>query len=139
MAIENKLTQFIFTKMGVPTMGKYLDLAAFRHKLVSSNVANVSTPGYRSKDIDFEQEFQKATGKTNHLEGVTTDPGHIPLGAHKGRPPKVNQVQLKEGEMNSVDIDKEVSNMTQNELLYTIGAKMLQRRFEGIKTAITSK
>jgi len=139
MAIENKLTQFIFTKMGVPTMGKYLDLAAFRHKLVSSNVANVSTPGYRSKDIDFEQEFQKATGKTNHLEGVTTDPGHIPLGAHKGRPPKVNQVQLKDGEMNSVDIDKEVSNMTQNELLYTIGAKMLQRRFEGIKTAITSK
>ena len=139
MPVENKLTQYIFNKMGVPTLGKYLDLAAYRHKLVSSNVANASTPGYRAKDIDFQLEFQKATGKTNHLEGATTNAGHIPLGAHKNQPPKVAQDKVEEGEMNSVDIDREVSNMTQNELLYTIGARMMQRRFEGLKTAITSK
>ena len=139
MAIENKLTQFIFTKMGVPTMGKYLDLAAFRHKLVSSNVANVSTPGYRSKDIDFEQEFQKADGKTKHLDGSHHRRRSHSAGRPSGRPPKVNQVQVKEGEMNSVDIDKEVSNMAQNRIVVHDGAKMLQRRFEGIKTAITSK
>ena len=139
MPVENKLTQYIFNKIGVPTLGKYLDLAAHRHKLVSGNVANASTPGYRAKDIDFQQEFQKATGKTNHLEGATTNAGHIPLGSHKNRSPKVAQEKVQEGEMNSVDIDREVSNMTQNELLYTIGARMMQRRFEGLKTAITSK
>lgn len=139
MPVENKLTQYIFNKMGVPTLGKYLDLAAYRHKLVSGNVANASTPGYRAKDIDFQQEFKKATGKTNHLEGVTTNAGHIPLGAHQNRPPRVDQDKVQEGEMNSVDIDREVSNMTQNELLYTIGARLMQRRFEGLKTVITSK
>jgi flagellar basal-body rod protein FlgB len=139
MPVENKLTQYIFDKMGVPTFRKYLDLSAYRHKLVSGNVANASTPGYRAKDIDFEQEFQSATGKTNHLEGVTTQSGHIPLGSHPQKAPKVAQDKVQEGEMNSVDIDREVSNMTQNELLYTIGAKLLQRRFEGLRTAITSK
>lgn len=139
MPVDNKLTQYIFNKMGVPSFQKYLDLSAYRHKLVSGNVANASTPGYRAKDIDFEKEFQKATGKTNHLEGVTTRPGHIALGSHPQKPPKLEQDKVQEGEMNSVDIDREVSNMTQNELLYTIGARMLQRRFEGLKTAITSK
>ena len=139
MAVENKLTDFVFNKMGVPTMRKYLDLAAYRHKLVSGNIANVSTPGYREKDIDFQAEFTKATGKTHHLEGAVTNAGHIPLGATPTRPPKVNQEKVQDGSMNSVDIDREVSTMAQNELLYTIGAKMLQRKFEGIKTAITSK
>jgi flagellar basal-body rod protein FlgB len=139
MAVENKLTDFVFNKMGVPTLRKYLDLAAYRHKLVSGNIANVSTPGYRQKDIDFQKEFLKATGKTNHLEGTITNPGHIPLGTTQNSQPKVSQEKVQDGSMNSVDIDKEVSTMAQNELLYTIGAKMLQRKFEGIKTAITSK
>lgn len=139
MPVDNKLTQYIFNKMGVPNFQKYLDLSAYRHKLVSGNVANASTPGYKSKDIDFQKEFAKATGKTSHLEGVTTKPGHIPLGVHPGRAPKVDEDKVEVGEMNSVDIDREVSSMTQNELLYTISAKLLQRRFEGLKTAITSK
>ncbi len=139
MAVDNKLTEFIFNKMGVPAFRKYLDLASYRHKLVSSNVANVSTPGYRSKDIDFQQEFLKVTGKTNHLEGVVTDPGHIPLGTHQKRPPKVSQESVPDGQMNSVNIDKEMSTLAQNELLYTIGAKLLQRKFEGLKTVIMSK
>ncbi len=139
MSSDNKLTQYVFNKMGVPNFQKYLDLSAYRHKLISGNVSNASTPGYKAKDIDFQKEFDKATSKTNHLQGMVTSPGHIPLGSHPGRAPKVNEDKVETGEMNSIDIDHEVSSMTQNELLYTISAKLLQRKFEGLKNAITSK
>ena len=137
--MANMLTKFIFDRMHIPDNKSFLDLTGLRHKLISGNIANVSTPGYRSQDIDFKKEFARATGQTSQLDGQLTNERHIPLGNNPARPPRVNDVKIKEGEMNSVDIDREISNLAQNELLFTIGARMLQRKFEGLRTAIRSK
>lgn len=137
--MENKITQFIFNKAGIPKSQKYLDLAALKHKLVSGNVANVSTPGYKAKDFDFHNEFKKASGAGNSLRGFTTNSNHIPIGQHEAKPPKIHAEKVQIGEMNSVDIDKEISNLAQNELLYEVGATLLQRKFEGLRKAIQSK
>ncbi len=137
--MPNKLTQLMFERVGIPNFSKYLDLTAFRHKLVSSNIANVSTPGYLSRNIDFKAELEKMTGKSNRLEGAVTHPDHIPLGEQKSEVPEVHNANVAEGAMNSVDIDREVSLMAQNELLFTIGARLMQRKFDGLKKAITSK
>lgn len=137
--MENKITQFIFNKVGVQKSEKYLDLAALKHKIVSGNVANVSTPGYKAKSIDFHNEFKKATGESSSLRGVTTNPNHIPTGQHPGKPAKIEKEKVKLGELNSVDIDKEISALAQNELMYEVGATLLQRKFEGLRKAIQSK
>ena len=41
--------------------------------------------------------------------------------------------------MNAVDMDKEIANMAQNELQYTVGAMLLQRHFEGCIRRLQSK
>ena len=137
--MPNKLAQFMFERVRIPNFGKYLDLAAFRHKLVGGNIANVSTPGYQARHIDFKAEFEKMTGKSNRLEGITTHPYHRPIGNHRASPPRVHEAKIAKGDMNSVDIDREVSTMAQNELLFTVGAQLLQRKFDGLKNVITSK
>ena len=35
----------------------YMNLLSTRQKLVASNIANLDTPGYRTRDIDFHFEF----------------------------------------------------------------------------------
>jgi len=137
--MDNKLTQFMFEGIGISRYKKYLDLVSLRHRLISSNVANASTPGYRSQEIDFQKEFARATSQGDHLEGTVTDGKHIPLGAHKDRAPKIGQTKVSGGDMNSVDIDKEIAYLAQNELNYTISARLLQRKFDGLRKAITSK
>ena len=137
--MPNKLAEFMFTRVGVPTFGKYLDLTAFRHKLVSGNIANAATPVYKGRHIDFKVEFERLTGSSDHLSGMVTHPGHIPLGNHEARPPRVRGEKITGEEINSVDIDREVSTMAQNELLYTMGARLLQKKFNGLKKVITSK
>ena len=137
--MENKLANFMFEGVGVPQFKKYLDLASLRHKLISGNVANASTPGYRASDIDFQEEFARATARTNHVSGVTTDSNHIALGQHRDRAPDVDEVKIKEGDMNSVNIDEEISEMAQNELLFSVGARLLQKKFDGLRKVITSK
>ncbi len=135
----NKIQNFLFVKAGIPKLENYLNLAALRHKLKAGNVANASTPGYKSRDIRFDEEFRKLNGSTQKLKGEMTNSAHIALGQHKNRPPKVEEVRVIKGEINSVDIDKEISGMAQNELLFTIGARLLQSKFEGIRKAITSR
>ena len=39
-------------------MEQYLDLLSARQSLVASNVANLDTPGYRTRDIDFQFELE---------------------------------------------------------------------------------
>ena len=135
----SKLQNFLFIKSGVPKLENYLNLTALRHKLKAGNVANVGTPGYKSRAINFEEEFKKLNGNTQKLKGELTNPAHIALGQHKNRPPKVEETAIVKGELNSVDIDIEISDMAQNELLFTIGARLLQSKFDGIRKAITSR
>ena len=42
------------------SLERYMDLVSARQKLVSSNIANAATPGYKTKDIDFQFEFQSS-------------------------------------------------------------------------------
>lgn len=39
---------------------KALDVTSERHKLVVANMANVDTPGYHAKDLDFRSELNRA-------------------------------------------------------------------------------
>ena len=137
--MDNKISEFIFNKVGIPKAKQYLNLSSLQHKLISGNIANVSTPGYKAKDINFESEFQKLTKNSNHLAGVTTDENHIPTGQNEKKPPKIQQAKIANDEMNSVDIDKEIPSLAQNELRFTIGATLLQRKFETLRKVIQSK
>ena len=137
--MESKLSNFLFKATGVDRCQKFLDLASLRHKLISGNVANVSTPGYKSQDIDFKSELAKSSKQTGNLSGSITHQGHIPLGQHPDRLPKINGAKVTHGDLNSVDIDHEVPKMAQNELEFTIGAKLLKMKFEGIRKAIVSR
>ena len=137
--MENKISQFIFNKVGISNNKKFLDLASFRHKLIGGNIANSSTPGYKARDIKFHDEFQKMTKSGSQLSGATAHQAHIPTGNHQEKPPKVDAEKIKIDEMNSVDIDKEIPNLTQNELMFTIGATLLQRKFEGLRKVIMSR
>jgi flagellar basal-body rod protein FlgB len=47
---------------GIPMMAmleNYLKLASSREQSISANMANIDTPGYRTRDINFESEFNK--------------------------------------------------------------------------------
>ena len=137
--MENKIAQFLFQRTGVVNFKKFLNVASFRHKLISGNVANSSTPGYESRDIDFHDEFNRITKDTNRLAGSVTHHAHIPTGQYEARAPEATATDVEKGDLNSVDIDKEIAHLAQNELRFTVAATLLQRKFEGIRKAIQSK
>jgi flagellar basal-body rod protein FlgB len=102
-------------------IGKYaLDLLALRHKLIASNIANVETPGYKSRDVEFKELLNDAVDK-NHQDMTlhTTHPHHIRPENSSTRPLiKLEGNSAMRNDFNDVDIDKELSKMTQTAMLY---------------------
>lgn len=135
---NNGIAALMFEKTGMERLGKYLDVASVRHKLIARNIANVSTPGFKSADIDFQKEFRRASGNGDFLAGSRTHANHISFGGDPAADPQINEQRVASGDLNSVDAEKEISNLAQNELVYTVGAKLLKRKVEGIRKAITS-
>ena len=137
--MANKIADFMFQRGGIPRFEKFLDLTSFRHKLISGNMANVSTPGFQSRDIDFDAEIKRLTGESNRVAGSVPPQAHIPTGIHKQASPDIEKAKVADGDLNSGDVDKEISNLAQNEILFTVGAQLLKQRFDGLRKVITSK
>ena len=121
---------------------KSADLRVQRHNLLSANIANIDTPHYRSFDIIVEQEIKKMTAPVDTLPMTRTDAGHLPI-EHRGsaalaatpvaeRPQAVSMRQ----DGNSVDLDREMTKLGRNQLLYDAAMEILKRKFEGLQNAI---
>jgi len=119
-----------------------LDLRAARHRLLQSNIANQETPGYRAKDIDFEQELKKVSsgGEAAALQpaGHVTSAGHIPIITEQGMHPRVieRSSSVAGVDDNSVGIEAEMLKLSENTMKYNMAAKMLKGRLNMIMTAI---
>ena len=47
-------------------LDKAADASWMRENVITNNIANIDTPGYKRQDIDFESVLQKALGKTKY-------------------------------------------------------------------------
>lgn len=96
---------------------KYMDLVSERQKLVTANLANVDTPGYRTRDIDFQFEFESlAAGEKPNIVEVP------------------NLTVKNDG--NDVDGDREARLLAENDLRFRLASSLLKDKFSMIKQAI---
>jgi len=139
--VANLIEKTILQNTGVPLFGKVADLTALRQKLIGSNIANVNTPGYRGKQMKFESELKKVLGSEPRISAKTTDPRHIPLGTQKTAPAKIKSDKSVESSsgINSVDVDKEMTNLVESQLMFDFVTRRLAGKFRGLKTAIRGR
>lgn len=103
-----------------------LDHRALRRDMIASNIANISTPMYRPKDINFEQMLaQKADdifnqNKKLELKVALTNKNHLlPQKELDDRPTFFyRDGHLARNDGNSVDLDVETSEMAKNDTMY---------------------
>jgi len=110
---------------------KTLDVTHARHKVITSNVANAETPGYRAKDVNFESELARQLGSAS--SGVSmerTHPGHISLGKIGSLP--INVVESPSGaeglDGNTVNLETEMVRLADNTMRYEISARLMKKR-----------
>jgi flagellar basal-body rod protein FlgB len=111
----------------VELLAAMMDAASMRHRAIAHNIANVNTPNYHRVEVAFEEELTRSL--------------------HRGTPISKVQPQIIEGaagdsmrmDGNTVDIDREMGDLTKNNLLYSAAAQILANRIATMRSAITGR
>lgn len=131
---------FLF-KDKLPLMDKAMDTYALRQQTIAKNIANVNSPHYRPESVRFEEYFHNTA--YNQPNMIKSD-GHIRIGLHEDDDITANKANQSiprpevyfAGESH-VNIDKEMSELAQNQIRFRFASRMTQRYFSGMMSAIT--
>ena len=108
-----------------------LSLSSTNQKLIASNLANIDTPGYKTKSLSFDDTLRQSL--ENHvLQMVRTNSGDMAPDDPVAALEKTSVVQG-----GPVDLDTQMVNLTKNSLEYQYMIAMLDKKFTMLKTAIT--
>ena len=104
------------------SLEKYLDLNTFRVTLITSNLANIDTPGYRTRDLDFERELRRAEANM----------------APESLLPAVREVPglLERPDGNNVSLERETMLLAQTQLQFNAGVELLRSKLRMLLNAI---
>jgi flagellar basal-body rod protein FlgB len=115
-----------------------LDLRHRRQELIAANVANVDTPGYKARRLEFEAELQAAMPARDELAMARTTVGHLPMGfmAMEGEVQAV-ETMIPKGDGNSVNLEQEMAQQSANQLLYNYAAQSLNGQIGSLRMVIS--
>ncbi|MFO7750442.1 MAG: flagellar basal body rod protein FlgB [Desulfobacteraceae bacterium] len=116
-----------------------LDVSARRHNLITGNIANVDTIGYKPSDIDFKKTLENVLDHDNAGDkGIeTTNDRHfsgIDSSFYSMRGSNSENVDLEH--LDSVNIDTEMTNLVENNIKYRTTTEMLLRKMTILRHAI---
>lgn len=94
-----------------------MDLLTTRQKLVASNIANAHTPGYKTKDVDFQHELRTL------IDGA--------------KPAVVEPDGLKvRNDGNNVSMDREARLLAENAIRFSVASNLLKAQMRTLRSAI---
>jgi flagellar basal-body rod protein FlgB len=96
---------------------RYMDVLSARQRLVSSNLANADTPGYKTRDLDFQGELKNLLAenepRTVEVSGLTS-----------------------RNDGNNVSVDRESRLLAENALRFSTASALIRGQLRSLRTAI---
>lgn len=119
-------------------LSKALDISARRHNLIAGNIANMDTIGYKPKDLDFNKTLKRAMDEREpdyldktHIKHLSTNGDEQPLNMTGENSEEVDIYHL-----DSVNIDREMLNLTENNIKYRTATELLLRKMKILQYSI---
>ncbi|MCG7377269.1 flagellar basal body rod protein FlgB [Paenibacillus sp. ACRSA] len=118
-----------------------LQVLTARHNVTAHNIANADTPNYKKKSVEFQEELRRIVeqGNTDHLNLHRTHPKHFPVSTPGPVVPYrivENNNTTMNNNGNNVDIDKEMSNLAENQLMYNYMVDRVSGHYKKIKNLL---
>lgn len=117
-----------------PALEASLKYSSIKHEVSAQNIANADTPNYKGKQVSFKKVLNDSV---SNMKTHTTDLRHFKI--ESGLYPSTGidhfRVQYRH-DGNSVDIDKEMSDIAANQIYYNAISDRLNGKFTALKDVI---
>lgn len=133
----------LFNDTRINVLSQALTGLAQRQQAIAGNIANVDTPGYKRQDVNFESQLRAELGLNSSLPLATTSPldmssaGVAPglLDTSGNGNGSASPAQRNDG--NNVDIDYEMTQLSQTTLQYETLTQATQTTFNTLNSIVT--
>ena len=120
----------------INVLNKAADASWLRNNVITNNLANVDTPGYKRKDVQFESYLKAAMIKGGSLDKRVDS---INLNGLNGSIYTDYASLSYRLDGNNVDIDTENSYLAENQIKYYALLDAMSQEFSRLKTVINSR
>ena len=117
----------------VDTTERALDLRARRAELLSANLANVDTPGYVPRKLDFEESLRQEFAQSMRRLGTSDAETKVPVATVQ--PEEAPDCEPNQ-DGNAVDLDQEMLAFSENAELFRAGTTIIERRMALVRYAL---
>lgn len=122
----------------ISALERSLDNRSRNHQLISSNIANLDTPNYKAFKMVADEAMDGASKR--NLPMAQTHASHLSAHVEGTRNMRAERVEsnpdLMRGDGNTVSVDREMSNLAENTLLFNAGIRMTSKQFQLLMDAI---
>jgi flagellar basal-body rod protein FlgB len=129
---DEPMADSILFDRSVDVMHQALNISSERNRLITSNIANVDTIGYKPTDLDFKEALLQAMESSGESTLARTHTKHFETGVAD----QSNRDAYRQSSTAAVDIDQEMTNLAENNIQYRTSSEMLMRKLNLIKYSI---
>jgi flagellar basal-body rod protein FlgB len=114
-------------------LGRFLDVDVARYKLITTNLANIDTPGYHTRDLDFHAELARAGTESE----AAPEAGQLQYASFT---PVVRTLRglIMRPDGNNVSVERESLLLAETQMKFNLGVQLLKDQFHLISQAISS-
>lgn len=128
----------------IGAMGHKLTQSALQQRVLAHNLANTETPNFKAFRVVFEdQRSGMSGGASRRLDPVRTHPAHLggldALAAATGARLVRDSRSAMRTDGNNVDPDRELADLSANQLYYAAVSTIIRERFQGYRSIISGR
>lgn len=117
----------------ISSLERGLDYASLRQKTIANNIANVDTPNYKSKEVNFKKIMEDTQQEAANFR---TDSRHFTFSSSSSSMITTARNMSYNESGNSVDLDAEMSKMAENQLYYNALTDRLSSKYSSLTNII---
>ena len=133
----------VFGSTNIPVLQEVLQFSQARHGVLVGNLANVNTPGYRTRDLsldNFQARLKEAIdasqrgGSHNRSPGVLTTDPQDPM-----REVRDTMTTLLYHDDTNIDLEKQVAEITKNQYMHNLALTVMTNQIQLLQSAISER
>jgi len=139
----------MFNTGAMPALERLVQFTAQRHKLIAHNVANLSTPGFRPRELD-PAAFQKTLGEAIERRRQTTGGPNGDLTLRDTRQMRFTDDGIEFNapfaddnilfhDRNNRSLEHQMKSLAENAMMHNAALEMMRNQFQMMETAIRER
>lgn len=144
----------MFNSSTIPILEQVVNFTESRHGVLAGNVANLDTPGYKTRDLSpalFQESLKEAIDVRNHpvrpsfdtrelgIESATSTQQHEAKQLAAFSKVKDSMLSILRHDGDDVSMEQQVNEITKNQQQHNMAVSIMSAQFRLLRTAITER